>query len=146
LPLGVPTGQAGPRLIAFSGLLMACFRQSKRRAAQFLCLILNQPASAAWLVLLQNRCADAVRPAYEELAARLPAQEVVNIDESPTKEGPAEAWVWTVVAATFTLFACRISRAAGVLRELIGEAYAGITAIEPECTGASADCNGAGPT
>ncbi len=33
------------RLIAFAGLLMACFRQSKRRAAHFLSLILNQPAS-----------------------------------------------------------------------------------------------------
>ena len=26
LPQGVPTGQAGPRLIAFVALLMACFR------------------------------------------------------------------------------------------------------------------------
>ena len=34
LPQGVPTGQAGPRLIAFAALLMACFRQSKRRAAR----------------------------------------------------------------------------------------------------------------
>jgi transposase len=39
LPAGVPTGQAGPRLIAFSGLLMSCFRQSKRRAALFLSMI-----------------------------------------------------------------------------------------------------------
>jgi transposase len=126
LPPGVPTGQAGPRLIAFSGLLMACFRQSKRRAAQFLSMILNQPASAAWMVLLQNRCADAVQPAYDELATQLPAQEVLNIDESPTKEGPAKAWVWTVVATTFTFFACRTSRAADVLRDLLGEAYDGI--------------------
>lgn len=126
LPPGVPTGQAGPRLIAFSGLLMACFRQSKRRAAQFLSMILNQPASAAWMVLLQNRCADAVEPAYDELAAQLPAQAILNIDESPTKEGPAKAWVWTVVATTFTFFACRTSRAADVLQDLIGEAYDGI--------------------
>ena len=55
LPEGVPTGQAGPRLIAFAGLLMACFRQSKRRAAQFMSMILNQPASPAWMVLLQQR-------------------------------------------------------------------------------------------
>ena len=60
-PPGVPTGQAGPRLIAFSGLLMACFRQSKRRAAQFLGMILNQPASSGWMVALQNRAAEAVR-------------------------------------------------------------------------------------
>src|ERR1700722_16726634 len=57
LPAGVPTGQAGPRLIAFSALLMACFRQSKRRAAAFLSLILHQPASCGWMVALQNRAA-----------------------------------------------------------------------------------------
>lgn len=126
LPPGVPTGQAGPRLIAFSGLLMACFRQSKRRAAQFLGMILNQPACAAWMVLLEHRCADAVAGAYDELAAQLPAQAVLNIDESPTKEGPAKAWVWTVVAASFTFFTCRTSRGADVLTDLLGEAYAGV--------------------
>ncbi len=126
LPPGVPSGQAGPRLIAFAGLLMACFRQSKSRAAQFLSLILTQPASAGWLVLLQNRAAQAVQPAYQELAECLPAQPVLYIDESPTKEGPAKAWVWTCVAASFTFFACRTSRAAEVLRGLLGEAFRGI--------------------
>ena len=33
LPPGVPAGQSGPRLVAFAGLLMAYFRQSKRRTA-----------------------------------------------------------------------------------------------------------------
>ena len=126
LPAGVPSGQAGPRLIAFSGLLMACFRQSKRRAAQFLGTILNQPASAGWVVLLQSRCAEAVQPAYDELAAQLPEQAVLHIDESPTKEGPSKAWVWTVVASTFTLFACRTSRGADVLDDLLGEGFGGV--------------------
>jgi transposase len=107
LPPGVPTGQAGPKLIAFAALLMACFRQSKRRAAQFMSMILNQPASPAWMVLLQNRAAEAVKPAYDELAAKLAEHEALCIDESPTKEGPKKAWVWTFVAATFTFFACR---------------------------------------
>lgn len=126
LPDGVPTGQAGPRLIAFAALLMACFRQSKRRAAQFLSMILKQPASPAWLVNLQNRAAEAVEPAYQELAAQLPQQPILNIDESPTKEGQAKAWVWTMVATTFTFFACRVSRGAGVLQGLLGAAYQGI--------------------
>ena len=126
LPAGVPTGQAGPRLIAFTALLMACFRQSKRRSAQFLSMILNQPASAGWLVLLQNRAAEAVQPAYDALAAQLPDQPILNIDESPTKEGPAKAWVWTFVAATFTFFACRTSRAADVVKDFLGTDFAGV--------------------
>lgn len=126
LPVGAPSGQAGPRLTAFAGLLMACFRQSKRRAAQFLGSILNQPASAGWMVLLQNRCAEAVKPAYDQLAAALPDEPVLHVDESPTKEGPSNAWVWTFVAETFTLFACRTSRAGDVPRQLLGDDYDGV--------------------
>jgi transposase len=126
LPVGVPAGQAGPRLIAFAALLMASFRQSKRRAAQFLSMILNQPASPGWMVLLQNRAADAVQPAYDELAEQLANQAVLYIDESPTKEGRAKAWVWTFVAASFTFFACRLSRGADVLQKLLGDEFDGV--------------------
>ena len=47
LPPGVPRGQSGPRLIAFTALLMAYFRQSKRRTALFLETLLGQPCSAS---------------------------------------------------------------------------------------------------
>lgn len=126
LPQGVPTGAAGPRLIAFAALLMACFRQSKRRAAQFFGMILNQPASAGWMVVLQNRAAQAVQPAYDELARQLPEQAALHIDESPTKEGPAKAWVWTFVARSFTFFTCRRSRGADVLQQLLADDFDGI--------------------
>jgi len=126
LPEGVPSGQAGPRLIAFAALLMACFRQSKRRAAHFLSMILNQPASAGWMVILQDRAAEAVAPAYQELAERLPRHRVLHGDESPTKQGRAKAWVWTFVATTFTFFACRLSRGGEVVRDLLGEAWDGV--------------------
>src|SRR5690348_2465512 len=126
LPAGVPIGQAGARLIAFSGLLMSCFRQSKRRAALFLSMILNQPACPGWMVSLQRLAAEAAQPAYDELVRQLPRQAILSIDESPTKEGKAKSWIWTFVAATFTLFATRTSRAADILTDWLGEAYTGV--------------------
>lgn len=126
LPPGVPPGQAGPRLIALVALLMGCFRQSKRRVALFLQQVLNQPCSPGWVVKLQDRATVALRPCYEELAAQLPDQEQLGIDETPTKQGPDKAWLWTAVAATFTVFTLRTTRAATVLTELLGTAYGGV--------------------
>ena len=59
----MPSGQSGLRLTAFVGLLMACFRQSKRRTTLFLEAVLGQPCSAGLTVKLQNRVTDALRPA-----------------------------------------------------------------------------------
>jgi transposase len=55
LPPGVPAGQSGPRLVAFAGLLMAYFRQSKRRTALFLETLLNQPCCPALTLKMQHR-------------------------------------------------------------------------------------------
>jgi len=66
LPAGVPQGQSGPRLMAFTALLMAYYRQSKRRTAEFLSTLLGQPCSAALTVKIQTQVTAAVRPAYEE--------------------------------------------------------------------------------
>lgn len=126
LPAGVPQGQAGPRLVALAALLMGCFKQSKRRVALFLEQVLNQPCSPGWVVKLQNQATTALTPAYEELAARLPTEPVLGIDESPTKEARQKSWLWTFVARTYTVFALRTTRAATVLEELLTEAFDGV--------------------
>ena len=126
LPPGVPRSQAGPRLVALTALLMGCFRQSKRRVALFLESVLNQPCSPGWVLKLQQQATAAMTPACEELAQQLPSELVLGIDESPTKEGQAKAWVWTFVAATYTVFALRTTRAATVLQELLTDAFEGV--------------------
>ena len=110
LPVGVPTSQAGPRLVALVALLMGCFRQSKSRVALFLEQVLGQPCSTGWVVKLQNQATAALRPAYEELAEQLPHQPVLGIDETPTKEATHKSWLWTFVGHRFTVFAVRNSR------------------------------------
>ena len=126
LPPGVPQGHSGPRLVAFTGLLMAYFRQSKRRAALFLEAILHQPCSPALAVKMQNQVTAALRPAYEELVEQLPTQPQLSMDESPTKQASSKAWLWTAVARPFTVFGLRLSRAATLVDEWLQGTFAGV--------------------
>jgi transposase len=130
LPPGTPAGQSGPRLVAFAGLLMAYFRQSKRRTALFLEALLNQPCCPALTLKMQARVTAALRPAYDELAAALPAQPHLGIDESPTKEAGKKAWLWTFVAGLFTVFAARGSRAGTALTELLTDRFEGVVTCD----------------
>ena len=72
--------------MAFTALLMAHYRQSKRRTAEFLNTLLGQPCCPSLTVKIQNQVNEALRPTYEDLAAKLPEQERLNIDETPAKE------------------------------------------------------------
>jgi transposase len=126
LPVGVPQGQSGPRLMAFTALLMAFYRQSKRRTAEFLSTVLGQPCCPALTVKIQNQVTEALRPSYEALAAQLPMQEQLSIDETPTKEENGKAWLWTFVAQMFTVFAVRATREATALGVFLGEKFHGV--------------------
>ena len=130
LPDGVPTSTAGPRLVALTAMLMGCFRQSKRRVALFLEQILGQPCSPGWVVKLQTQATRALRPAYQALAARLPKQKQLSLDETPSKEGRTKAWLWTCVAKKFTVFAVRATRGACVVAELLGEKFGGVVSCD----------------
>jgi transposase len=125
-PAGVPQSQAGPRLVALTALLMGCFKQSKRRVALFLEQVLHQPCSPGWVIKLQDQATAALMPAYAELAQQLPAEDVLGIDESPTKEARLKSWLWVFVASSYTLFALRTTRAATVLEELLTDAFHGV--------------------
>jgi transposase len=125
LPPGTPRGQCGPRLAAFTGLLMGHFRQSKRRASLFLGDLLNIPCSAAWTVKIQNLVSDALAAPYEELRGRLASEKQLFVDESPTKEKRIRAWLWVAVAPLYAVFGVFLNRKRESLRALIGD-YSGV--------------------
>jgi len=130
LPPGVPQGQSGPHLMAFVALLMAYYRQSKRRTAEFLGMLLGQRCCPSLTVKIQNQVTAAARPSYEALAAQLPAEEQLNIDETGTKEENGKAWLWTFVARAFTVFAVRPTREATALTQFLGAAFCGIVTCD----------------
>jgi len=64
------------------------------------------------------------------LAAELPTQDHLNIDESPTKQENGKAWLWTFVARRFTVFAVRATREATALGVFLTEKFHGIVACD----------------
>ena len=125
LPPGVPTGQCGPRLAAFTGLLMGHFRQSKRRASSFLGDLLNIPCSPSWTVKIQNLVSESIAVPYEQLRSELTKQKQLYVDESPTKEKREKAWLWVAVAPLFAVFGIFADRSRQSLLALVGD-YQGI--------------------
>ena len=130
LPVGVPQGQSGPRLMALTAMLMAFYRQSKRRTADFLGTLLGQPCCPALTVKIQNQVTAALRPSYQALAAELPTQKQLSIDETATKEENGKAWLWTFVAQMFTVFAVRATREATALDVFLGDKFRGIVTCD----------------
>ena len=126
LPAGVPPGQSGPRLVAFTALLMAYFRQSKRRTALFLEALCHIPCSTGLTVKHQNMATNALRGCYEQMRDALPRSDAVAMDETAAKQANHKAWLWTAVTKDFTLFHIAGSRKASVAKELLGEDFSGI--------------------
>lgn len=126
LPEGVPSGMTGPRLTALVGLLMALFRQSKRRVSLFCETALGVSVSPGLVIKLQNLVTESTRPAYDELVQSLPEQLAVNVDETPTRQQNQNAWIWTIVSPNCTVFAVRLTKAATVVNSLLGSDYQGV--------------------
>lgn len=124
-PEGVPEHMSGPRLIAVTAVLMGLFRQSKSRTALALGSLFGVPCCAGWVVKQQQRATVALKSCYDEVQAALPQSAIVHCDETPFKQGTAKAWIWTMVAETFTLFTIRLTRAAVVPLAVLGRAFAG---------------------
>lgn len=125
LPEGVPTGMTGMRLVSLATMLMVLFRQSKRRVSLFCETALGVKVSPGLVVKWQALATTATRSAYDELAKQLPSERSVNVDETPTKQTNSNAWIWTAVTKTYTVFAVRLTKARSVITELLGAAYCG---------------------
>ena len=73
------------------------------------------------MVKHQTAAADSLTPADQELPAAVPQASSVPGDEMGTRESNEQAWTWTAVTATLTLFAVRLTRAAEKAEELWGD-------------------------
>ena len=128
-PEVVKAGLVGPRLTALVGYLKGACHASYMTIADFFGDVLDLPLSTGQLVKLTGKLADALDPMYEELRAALPRQDYVGADETGHPENGRNLWTWCFHAPgedPFALFHIDRSRGAGVIRQMLGEAFAGV--------------------
>jgi transposase len=127
LPAAVTAaGLAGPRLTALVGHLKGACHCSYTTIQTFLDDVLGLHLSRGYLSKLCGKVATSVDPAYQDLLARLPAENRLNVDETGHKENGKGMWTWCFRARLFTLFKIDPSRGSEVLVETLGREFAGV--------------------
>jgi transposase len=99
-------------------LLSGAYRVGKRGVARLCGELFGVPISPAAVCDLQRKAAAALEPvvvAAHAFVAGRPA----NVDETGWREAGRRGWLWVAVTACVTVFVIRLSRARGVLSELI---------------------------
>ncbi|MGD9853686.1 MAG: IS66 family transposase [Planctomycetaceae bacterium] len=126
LPEHVPRGWFGPQVVTVVMLLTSLGRLSHRIMAELLERLFGLEISVGQISRLQRIGREALAPGVDEITAAVRTSAVVNMDETGWRENGRRAWLWTVVGTAATLFAVRASRSRKVVKELLGETFAGI--------------------
>ncbi len=126
LPAGVPTGEFGPRVQAVAAVCTGAYHVSKRAAQGLLSDLFGVELSLGTLSNLEQATTQALAGPVAEARAWVEQQPVAQLDETGWREGGQRAWLWVAVTAWVTVFYVRLSRAAKVAREILGERFQGI--------------------
>lgn len=122
-------GLLGPRLMAHVAYLKGPCHLSYRSVERFFQEVMGLTLSVGVLAKAVAKTAEALGEPYEELLAVLPRQPVLGIDETGHRHRGRRCWTWCLHAPGFgglTCFVIDPSRGSNVVKELIGEDYAGV--------------------
>jgi len=126
-------GLLGPRLTALIGFQKGGCRMSYQLIQRFFTDVLGLPISTGELAKVVGKVGDALEASYRQLEGALPKQSHLNIDETGHPECKRKLWTWGFHApgsAGFTWFHIDEARSAEVLREFLGETFAGVVGCD----------------
>ena len=127
LPVGVPTGQIGPRALAVIGVLGTRYHLTQGKVRDLLAQMFGLDFSVGAISQAHGKVALALADPVREAAASLPEAPVVHMDETRyPREGTTGNWVWGAVTPTLVVFNLLPSRARYVIHDLLGEKPTGI--------------------
>ena len=119
-------GLADARFTALSGYLKGKLSLSYTEMKALYGDVFGLELSTGYLAKLCQKTSRAAQDPYEEMKAELPNQERLHVDETGHKEQGKKWWTWAFRASVFCCFVIERNRSGAVLRELLGEEFAGV--------------------
>lgn len=126
LPPEMASSHFGPRLTAIVAYLTAVVHAPRRAVEEFCRTIMGVHLSHGTVQNMLHQMSQAIKPAVSDLHDRLPAEAVINADET----GWHRRWLWVFVTSNFVYFHIARSRGSQVLKEVLGETFAGILGVD----------------
>jgi transposase len=131
LPPGTPSRGFGPRLTSFVSLCSGKYRLSKRMTQALIGDVVSVPISLGTISNLEQEMSDALTAPFDEAAAHITEQSVVNMDESGWYEGrkngrARRAWLWVATTSLVTVFNIALSRGSAVAQQILGNGFKGL--------------------
>jgi transposase len=119
-------GLAGPQLTALIAYLKGACHASFSTIRTFLRDVAGVTISRGQLSKIIGKVSAALAQPYEELLTLLPAEAVVNVDETGHKDNGQSWWTWCFRAELYTLYRIDAHRNAEVLMDTLGREFAGV--------------------
>ena len=119
-------GLVGPRLTTLIAYFKGFCHASFSTIRKFLRDVVKVTISRGQLAKVIGKVSAALQGPYQELLARLPAEAVLNVDETGHKDNGKRMWTWCFRASLYTLFKIDPHRSADVLIEVLGQEFDGV--------------------
>jgi transposase len=119
-------GLVGPRLTVLIAYLKGVCHASFSTIRKFLRDIVGVTISRGQLAKVVAKVSEALQWPYQELLDCLPAEAILNVDETGHKDQGDLLWTWCFKAELYTLFKIEPRRSADVLIEVLGEEFDGV--------------------
>jgi transposase len=126
LPPEVPERAFGPRVQGMAAVLSGKYRMTKRNIEALLTDFFGVSIALGSVSNLEQATSAALAGPVAEAKEYVAEQSVANVDETGWCEANDKAWLWVAVTSWVTVFVIRLSRGGKVVKELLGEDYAGI--------------------
>lgn len=124
------TGLFGPMLTTLVAYLKGRCHMSYTTVQAFFAEVLALEVSTGHLANTVRKVSNAMAPTYDALLEQLSGQSHLHLDETGAKQSGKKRWTWCFRSPDFTVFHVDESRASEVLKNLLGEKFAGVISCD----------------